>query len=390
MAPLRILHIHTRYRQPGGEDRVVDAERSLLQGAGHTVIPFDASNSPTLTATGQFVTSGWNPAAAMNLARVVDEHEPDVAHIHNTFFALSPSVIRSVARKGTPVVMTLHNYRMTCIAATLSRNGEPCELCVGANGWAGIRHRCYQDSLLRSSIATFAKETTKRTASRYVSGFAVLTDFARDLFIRSGLDPERLIVLPNFADDPGPRTRAAANSRTVLFVGRLSREKGIDRFLEYWKGADPDLQLVVAGDGPLSAELRSGHPKIDFRGRLDPEQVSELMLEARALVFPSTWYEGQSLVLLEAMAAGLPIVATDWPPVRDTVGPRAGHFVPVADPRAWESSIQEIMDDAWADRASRASRQRWEINHSPNAGLSRLERLYGRAIGDRETRGRPI
>ena len=166
------------------------------------------------------------------------------------------------------------------------------------------------------------------------------------MFIRSGLDPERLIVLPNFADDPGPRTRAAANSRTVLFVGRLSREKGIDRFLEYWKGADPDLQLVVAGDGPLSAELRSGHPKIDFRGRLDPEQVSELMLEARALVFPSTWYEGQSLVLLEAMAAGLPVISSFHAGIPSVVENEiTGLLVPEKDAKALEAAMLRLATD---------------------------------------------
>lgn len=375
---MRILHIHTRYRQLGGEDRVVDEERVLLSRSGHTIIPYDAQNSPSpIGAASQLASSPWNLRSAMRVRDAILQGRPDVAHVHNTWFAASPSVTRAITRERVPVVMTLHNYRATCIAATLTRDGTVCELCVGNAGWAGIRYRCYRESLAGSLAATVTNWTARYLAYDRVTRFLALTDFARDLFIRAGISGDRISVVPNFSPDPGSRRAPPSKSETVLFVGRLAPEKGIDMLLDAWARARPRLRLQVIGDGPLADSMRKRHPTVDFLGSIPSSEVTTRMMSARALLFPSQWYEGQSLVVLEAMAAGLPVLASDWPPIRDTLtGQPERWFQPAGDVTSWVRGIRAIENDADIDSVSSSVRERYDTMHTPARAIERLMEVY--------------
>jgi len=125
---MRVLQLHTRYRQAGGEDMVVAAERAALEGAGHEVHAHIEENPEgPLAASGALLGSLWNPRSARRLVDAVDATRPDVAHVHNTWFATSPSVLSVLRRRRVPVVMTLHNYRLVCANAMFLRDGAPCE-----------------------------------------------------------------------------------------------------------------------------------------------------------------------------------------------------------------------------------------------------------------------
>ena len=112
-------------------------------------------------AAASLLASAWNPAAARALRAEARRVRPDVAHVHNTWFALTPAVAAALDGAGVPVVMTLHNYRILCANASLYRDGRPCEDCVGSHPWHGVRHRCYRDSLASSTaVAATAAELT--------------------------------------------------------------------------------------------------------------------------------------------------------------------------------------------------------------------------------------
>lgn len=358
---------------------MVDAERTMLAGVGHTVVPVDAENSPSaVAAAAQLATAPWNLLSALRLRDAINQSQPDIAHVHNTWFAASPAVFRTFAKAGVPAVMTLHNYRVTCVAATLSRSGAVCQLCVGNIGWSGIRYRCYRGSAIASIAGTFTNVVARAAAFDHVSRFVVLTRFARDLFARSGLPADRITVVPNFTADPGPRPAPCSQSDTILFVGRLAPEKGIDILLEAWTRAKSHLRLQVIGDGPLADELRHRYSGVEFLGPLPPAEVTERMLGARALVFPSQWYEGQSLVVLEAMAARLPVLASDWPPIRDTLTGQEEQWFRRADNVAgWVDGITKVIeDDSTVDDTGRAVRAQYESAHTPDAAIMRLLAVY--------------
>lgn len=312
---MRILQIHTHYRYEGGEDAVVAADTRLLRAAGHQVVEWRNSNpSSKRDAVAALATSSWNRRTARRFAEAIDGHF-DVAHVHNTWFATSPSILTELTKRAIPVVMTLHNYRLTCANALLLRDDSPCELCVGSQPWNAVRYKCYRDSRVQSTFAAAAIAINRRrgTWTDHVARFLALTEFAKATMVRAGLPADKIIVKPNFVEDPGPRAHSPANSNRVIFVGRLSSEKGVGTLVEAWRRVRPDgLELAIAGSGPLEGEMRAPRGEgIKILGRLDHNEVRNLMLSSRALVFPSEWYEGMLITLLEAMAAGLPILASD-------------------------------------------------------------------------------
>jgi glycosyltransferase involved in cell wall biosynthesis len=383
MSSLTVLQIHNRYRQRGGEDTVAEKEAALLRRAGHKVVEHVVANpSEPIQAAASVLAAPWNPRAAARLREVVEDTRPDVAHIHNTWWALTPSIVGVLDRLMVPTVVTLHNYRLMCVNAQLFRDGAPCEDCVGSSPWHGVRYRCYRDSLAASTLSAATIQLNRRLKTwQRADRLLVLTEFARGRFIESGIPAERLFLKPNFVDDPEPRTSPPSASRTVLFVGRLSSEKGIAELLDWWADAPTsDLELVVIGDGPLLKELQPGRDRsVRFAGRMAGPEVLRQMLDARALVFPSVWYEGQPMVLLEAMAAGLPLVASNIGGIPETVSGTALLASP-GDSAAWTGALARLADDRWVDEGGLAVRRLFEQSYSPEIGLARLINEFSEAI----------
>jgi glycosyltransferase involved in cell wall biosynthesis len=382
---MRLLQVHNRYRLAGGEDTVVEAEAALLRTAGHIVERYERFNPEHSAASGaQMLMSPWNPASAARAKRAAREFDADVVHVHNTWFSLTSSIFPALAREGAPIVMTLHNYRMTCVNAKLLRDGAPCDLCVGASKRPGIRYRCYRDSYTASAIATLANTVRSATSAwEHVSRFVALTEFARQVFVRAGLDPGRIVVKPNFSPDPGPRAAPPSKSHDVLFVGRVESEKGVDVLLESWKrSAPPGLRLQIVGDGPLRGLLQRQYPDVDFLGWVNSSLVRRKMLQARALVFPSRSFEGQSMVILEAMAAGLPVMASDWPPIRETTKTELGRWLrEPGDIDSWTEGLEIITDDSAVDAEGVAARNTYKASHTPSQALRNLESIYRSVMG---------
>jgi len=375
-----VLQLHNRYRQAGGEDTVVARERELLTSAGHEVLQCQVENPPgAVRAAATLLLSAWNPSSASSVKQITAEFQPDVAHIHNTWWVLSPSVVAALG--SIPTVVTLHNYRLLCANSQLFRDGHPCEDCVGRGPWRGVQHRCYRRSFPASTLAAAAIGIPRRLdVWRNVDLFLALTDFAKGRFVAGGLPEERLVVKPNFVDDPGPRLNAPSASTTVLFVGRLSTEKGIGVLLEAWSRVRPDhLELLIVGDGPLADDVRAlAPPGVRFLGHLGQDQIRELMLGARALIFPSIWYEGQPMVLLEALAAGLPLVVSGIGGIPDTVVDYGAALI-VNRKSDWAESLVRLADDVWVDGAGRHARAVFEGRYTPDAALDRLLDAYERA-----------
>ena len=379
---MRILQVHTRYRYEGGEDAVARAEATLLAEAGHEVVPFIAENpsrpGPTAAA---MLTSAWNPLAARTLRAVATRVRPDVAHVHNTWFALSPSVVRELDLAGIPVVVTLHNYRLLCVNASLFRDGRPCLDCVGHSPLPGVVHRCYRDSAVASAAVAGCISANRAlgTWTRHAGLFLALNDYARDRFIEGGLPADRIRVKPNVVPDPGQRVAPPSASGTVLFVGRLDPLKGLGMLLDAWAAASPPgLELVIVGDGPQRAELEARNvPGVTLAGRRTPAEVRAMMLEARTLVFPTLLLEGPSLVVREAFAAGLPVLASGLGGIPELVGQLGPRWlVPASTPAAWAAALAGLPGGDELDEAGRGARALWAERLTPEAGLRALEEAY--------------
>lgn len=365
---------------------MVQAECDLLRSAGHEVYQHQVENptNPGAALT-RLAFSGWNPAAAAKVVELARTIRPDIAHVHNTWFSLSPSVLHGLARQGIPVVLTVHNYRLLCANALLFRDGHPCEDCVGSHPWHGVRHRCYRGSAIQSAVVAggIAIHQAIGTWERRPDHFFALTEFARQKLVAGGLPATKITVKPNFVPDPGPRPEPPSRSSVVVFVGRLSQEKGLSVVLEAWARARPsDLELLVIGDGPERASLEAAAPVgVRFLGQLQPPEVKSWMQEARALVFPSIWYEAQPMVLLEALANGLPVLGSRLGGTAETIG-RLGNdwLVAPGDTDAWAAALARLDHDR-VDSASLLARRIYSVAFSPSVGLDLLEKGYRRVIG---------
>jgi len=314
---MRILILHNFYQRAGGEDEVYAAEGRLLEEHGHEVYRYEVRNDGLEHANRLRLARDtiWSPSSYRAINALVRKTKPDVAHFHNTLPRISPAAYYAVTREGVPVVKTLHNYRLVCPNALLSREGRPCHDCVGrAIAWSGIRHACYRGS--RSATATVAAmSATHRllgTWDRQVAVYIALTEFARDRMVEGGLPADRIVVKPNFVyPDPG---EGSGNGGYALFVGRLSPEKGIDTLLEAWRTLSPEIPLHIVGDGPLAPEVATAALEMDnvsWLGWRNASDVATLVADAKFLVCPSNWYEGCSRVVLEAFAAGTPVIASN-------------------------------------------------------------------------------
>jgi glycosyltransferase involved in cell wall biosynthesis len=387
---MRILQLHTRYREAGGEDRVVAAEADLLRSAGHQVEQVLAANpiSP-MAAAGAMLTSPWNPASRQTVERAVARFKPDVAHVHNTWYALSPSVLGGLRASGVPTVMTVHNYRLMCVNGMLLRDGRPCEDCVGRSPLPGIRHRCYRRSAIASTAAaaTIAYNRRRNTWADGVSLYLAPTEFVRGRLLDGGFPADRVKVKPHFVEDPGPRPAPPSKSQTVLHVGRLSADKGGHALLDAWAAlGSTGMELVCIGDGPLRDELsRRRVPGARFVGSVSPREVRSWMLRARVLVATSAWYETFGLVVAEAMAAGSPVIV-----------PRGGALAEVAaggaavEPENVETagsagdqltrSLRRASDDRIVDFAGSRGRARFRALYTTTVGLTRLVDTYRSVI----------
>jgi len=402
---MRIVLAHNHYQQPGGEDRVFELERELLEARGHKVRTLTLHNDQVHASRWRAAArTVWSRDAYRQMAALCSDFTPQVVHFHNTFMMMSPSVYWAARRSGAAVVKTLHNYRLFCSAATCVRDGRVCVLCRDkAFAWPGIRYGCYRDSRAASAAVatTHATHRALGTWRHAVDRYICLTPFARDQFIRAGFPAQRLAVKPNFLPDSAEHddSRRSSSSRAmeqtdlhVLFIGRLSAEKGVLTLLTAWRQCDDLPPLHVIGDGDLAprvaeaaAEAVQGHgsPMI-WRGRQGELQVRRAMCAAAALVVPSEWFEGLPMTVIEALSCGLPVAASRIGGLPGIVEDGVvGRLFAPGDPRALADAVRMLcrVDDRPSRRA--ACLARFRDRYTAEANYPILKQIYHDAISQR-------
>lgn len=394
---MRVLVVHNRYRttSPGGEDRVVDQERKALIGRGHVVECFEAYNddienfSITRRAAipGQVV---WSDAARRSLAQTISTFGPDVVHVHNTFPLLSPSVLYACRAARVPVVVTLHNYRLACASGDLFRDGRVCHECVGHRGLTpAVRNGCYRGTAAATLPIALSSAVHLGAWRSIPAAYLLISERQREILEPLQLPAERVFVKGNLVPaDVVPSVRVPPQ-HMVVYAGRLAPSKGIPVLMRAWERyeAKPhgDLRLVIAGAGPLAATVAkwaARRERVEVRGMLSRADCAVLVAGARAAVVPSEWEEAFGLVAVEAMACGVPPVASAHGSFPELVDDRdSGVLFEPGNADELAGILAEI--DAHPERFAqygRAARAAYERRFDPDSNLDQLLASYQFAI----------
>lgn len=308
----KILVVHNRYLQYGGEDSVVASEMDLLKSHGHEVQIYTRDNQEIarMGKLGLFVNSVWSSKSQDELRQLISDFCPDIIHVHNTLPLISPVVYWVASEMKVPIVQTIHNFRLACLQAMFLRDGEVCEDCLGKTPWRGVMHKCYRGSL-SASLASAISLQTHRVIGTYrnkVGAYIALNDFCRNKLVEMGLRKERIFIKPNFVSISTTAESANGISENPLFVGRLSKDKGVEVLADAVK-AFPDVMFDVVGVGP-EEHVFNGLTNVNLKGNLPLDDVYALMRAAPFLIMPSIWYENMPRTLVESFGCGTPVIAS--------------------------------------------------------------------------------
>lgn len=403
-----VLQANKFFYEKGGSERYFFMLSDELERRGHRVVPFSMhhpdnrpspysdyfvsardygaqSSSRALWRNGaSFIRSR---EAAESIARLVDDTGPDVAHLHNIYHQLTPSIITALRNKRVPVVMTLHDYKLLCPNYAMFANGRYCYRCQGGHFYEAARTRCNEGSFARSALLTL-EAYVQRISRVYenVDVFLAPSRFMRDALVNAGFGSDRVRYLRSFLP------RAASSKETsvgpdrlpesyILYFGRLSEEKGLSTLLDGAR-ATPDVPVVICGDGPLRATLESRvHAgkmnNVTFTGHLNKAALEGVVARARAVVLPAEWPENAPFAVLEACAAGVPVIVSDMgglPEMAEVVG---GWIFPHGDAKA----LATLLADVWSSPAlaverGEAARVAVETHWGTDAHMTAIDAIY--------------
>ncbi len=381
---------HNYYQSHGGEDESFHAEATLLKQGGQEVVTFTRSNTDIIerglrNKIDLFTNTIWADNSYREIIRLIRGSQPKLAHFQNIFPLISPSVYYACKSEGIPVVQTLRNYRLICSNGFFLRDGKVCEDCMGKFiPWPGIVHACYRNSVLQTaavaSMLTFHR--FRETWSAQVDIYITLTDFSRRKLIESGMNPNQIMVKPNYVLDPGIGNQSGSY---VAYAGRLSEEKGIEVLLKSFKRL-PKIGLKIMGDGPLRTLVKkhiseNDKIKVDLMGYLPRDKGIDVMKQSRFLVFPSIWYETFGRTIIEAFACGIPVIASRLGAMAELVhdGETGLLFTP-----GDADDLAEKINWLWhhpneASRMGRTARIEYEEKFTPDHNYELLMAIYQKA-----------
>ncbi len=394
---LRVVLVHSYYRERGGEGVVFENERDLLRSHGHKVYSFVRHNSaltdfPVHKAARLTV---WNGCAERRLRALIQESGADVVHFHNTFPYISPAAVRGAHAAGVAVVATLHNYRLMCPAGTMLLNGRQCSKCTNTLGIANaVTHGCYRDSRLASLAASSSTLVHRLTGtwSKHVHRFIAISEHVASRHEAHGFFQGRMSVKPNFVvPDPGP---GRGDGDFVLYVGRLTPEKGVRTVLEAAPSILPSCTVRIVGKGPLNEEVARAaneHPRLLWRDEIPHRDVLDLMGQAKVVLVPSLWEEPFGRTVIEAFSRGTPVIATDGGAIPEMVRDgQNGFLVPPGDPSALAEAVRRFVDfDVDIQSFRESARRTYLERFGPRTAYQDLMQVYTEALAVRDGKAPP-
>jgi glycosyltransferase involved in cell wall biosynthesis len=404
-----LLSINNYFYPRGGAEVLFLEQNRMLEDAGWQVIPFAMRHSRNLPTpwsdyfpdeiefgesyglASKLVRASrviYSLQARRKLGDLLGQVNPRIAHAHNVYHHLSPSIFGLLRARGIPLVMTVHDLKLACPAYTMMRAGRQCEQCRGSRFHHAARNRCIKGSLALSSLVMVESYVHRwlRLYDANVARFVVPSHYMLDTLVKWGWRRERFVYIPNFVDLERFRPDAPIGRRFV-YCGRLDRRKGAATMLK--AAAKARQPVTIVGTGPDEAFLRwlaaDVSAEAEFLGHLTGPSLATVVEQARAVVVPSEVNENAPLAVLEAYAAGRPVIGSQIAGIPELVRPdETGMLFPSGDSDALAAALDRfgtLADGRLA--AMGAAGRRWvEANFSADVYRQRLLALYRSILGD--------
>lgn len=387
---MKILVLHNRYKFEGGEEAVVSSEIDLLRKNKHDVIVFELNNEDIdkfniIRKLSLPIHLIWSVSSYRKVKEIIKKEKPDIVHVHNTFFLLSPSIYYACKGANVPIVQTLHNYRFICPLATLYRAGNICCDCLDKDLMMSVIHKCGSKSLAWriSMLLTLKVHYKMNTFKKLINTYIALSEFSKQQFIQAGFNGEKIKVKPNFINfDPG---YSLNRGNFALYVGRFSPEKGVDVLLEAWKNINY-LSLKIIGTGNEFDDCRlyaiNNSLNVEFMGQVSNSEVIDQIKKCLVIVVPSKCNENFPRILVEAFACGVPVIASKRGALSEIIEDgKTGFLFNPEDPMDLAEKIRLIYKNRdLAGQMGANARKEFENKYTPEKNFQILIDIYKEAI----------
>lgn len=338
---------HKFYRIAGGVDKYFVDLCHLMKHHGHQVIPFATQSENNLPSSysqyfapdiqynnnsialqvkglGNFI---YSNEAKKQLSKLLEKvQRPDIAHFQHVYHQLTTSVFEPLREAGVPIVQGIHDYKLGCPRYMLfnTHTNELCDKCEGKNYYKALLNRCYDGSLLRSTLITVESYYNQffKTYQRNVDRFLVSNEHMRGRLVRYGIDKKKIVVIPNFVN-VATYNPTYEHDGYFLYFGRLSIEKGVEYAIRAMVQL-PDQQLIIVGNGPDESRLRQltntlNLNNVQFLGPLWGEDLQPILDRAMCVVVPSYWHENSPMVIYQSFASAKSVIGSQRGGIPDLI-----------------------------------------------------------------------
>ena len=398
-----LLSINNYYYRRGGAEVLFLEQNRMLEDAGWQVVPFamkHANNLPTpwdayfpdeiefghdYGAAGKLVRASrviYSLQARQKLKELLGVFSPRIAHVHNIYHHLSPSILSLLRDRGIPVVMTVHDLKLGCPAYTMMRGNKPCESCRGGKVHNVLLNKCIKGSAALSAVVMVeaALHRMLRTYEFGVARFVVPSRFVLDTLVHWGWPRESFVHIPNFVDVERFRPGNGIGRRFV-YCGRLDALKGVETLVR--AAALVRQPVTVVGGGPQEMRLRELAAElgadVSFAGHLAKDALIEVLQSARAIVVPSEVNENAPLSLLEAYATARPVIGSNIAGIPELIREgETGALFPTGNAPALAAVLERfaLLPGSHLADMGEAGRRWVERDFNPSVYRDRLLALY--------------
>lgn len=404
---MKLIFTNNYYYLRGGSERVFFDEMEMLSAHGHKVVPFSRNfekniyskyskffpspleymnNLSALAKTFVGFKLIYSFESRKKFSQLLDSFKPDIVHAHNIYGRLTSAIVDSAKVKKIPVVMTLHDYKLICPSYLMLLNGLPCERCKGRKFYNSLFTLCHKNNFLAS--ATYTIESYFNLWFKKYDWIRFLicpSMFSLEKHLEAGIPEGKLVHIPNFIKlknfepdyEPGDY---------ILFVGRLSKEKGVLTLLKAIKGLDIELKIV--GDGPMRKEyekyVRNERiTNVAFEGYKSGEELKSLYKNSAFVIFPSEWYENAPMTILETSAYGKPIIGSNIGGIPEMIiNEKTGLLFEPGDYNKLREKMKYLLSNSsLIVQIGKDARKRAEEEYNDELHYKRLMEVYRKAIG---------